>query len=465
MRNESAQVALDWQKIDADYYLHPFSDLKKVKREGVQIIDRAEGCYVWDSDGNRYLDGMSGICNVQIGYGREEMAAVAAEQIKTLSYYNCVFNTSNRPAAQLAEKLVKLTPQGLNHVIYTQSGSEANDSGVRLGRYYWQLLGRPEKRAVIALEHGYHGSTMASAYLSGNPILHAQGAELSDCYHIKAPSQFDYLRETGRDMSEEAFGRLAAGWLEEKILHLGAENVGMFWAEPMQSFGGAKMPPRNYWPEVVAICRKYEVLIGLDEVVTGFGRSGEWFAADYFGIEEVDFMALAKGLSSGYAAIGALMVSDRVAQCMIDKVSPAFFFGYTNSGHPVSCALALENIRILEEEGIVDRVRETLAPLLAQQLKRLCGHPLVAEVRSCGMLAAVELARGKEPLEFFERGTVGARIRDYALRHGVIVRPRDETIITLPLLVSTEQQLVELVDGIENALNDLYRDLQAEGML
>lgn len=299
---------------DAAHHWHPFSDTKTLSAEGSRVIVKADGCRLWDSDGNEILDGMAGLWCVNIGYGRTELADVAARQMRELPYYNTFFKTTTPPATKLAETLVRLTPDGLNHVFFSSSGSEANDTVVRLVRRYWQVLGQPERTTIISREFAYHGSTVVSASLGGMSAMHDQiGLPGSGFSHIRPPY---YLRDGG-NMTPEVFGVAAAQALEDRILELGAETVAAFIAEPIQGAGGVIIPPETYFPEIQRICRKYGILFVADEVICGFGRTGNWFASETFDLKP-DLMTLAKGLSSGYQPISAVMVGDRVADAVIE---------------------------------------------------------------------------------------------------------------------------------------------------
>ena len=455
--NETVRSTGEWQQADVDNYLHPFTDYKALMDEKASVITRGKGCYVWDNDNNRLLDGLAGLACVNIGYGRAELGRAAAAQIDELSYFNSFFKATNTPAISLAEKLVELTPEGLNHVFYANSGSEANDTALRMVRQYWALEERPEKQIIIGREMSYHGSTVAAGALSGMPPMHEQGAVVGGIRHIKCPYQFQY----GRDMSEEEFGRVAANWLEDAILEEGPDKVAAFFAEPVQGAGGGKIPPRNYFIEIQKICKKHDVLLGIDEVITGFGRTGGWFASDLFEIDQVDLMCLAKGITSGYLPLSAVMVNDRIADTLIDK-GGEFFHGFTYSGHPVCCAVALENIRILEEEQIVRQVGEDTGPYLAEKLKLMSASPVVGEVRSCGMIAAVELVRNNETMEpvaddMEDIDRICEGFRDLCLGQGIIVRPIGSTIMMCPPLIITREEIDFLVDKFQLALDEFIR--------
>ena len=428
------------QDLDRRHYLHPFTDHKALAKRGTRVITRAEGVYLWDSEGKRILDGMSGLWCVNVGYGRDELVEAAAEQMRELPYYNSFFQTAHPPAIELSRKLVELAPDGISRVFLTGSGSESNDTVLRMVRYYWALLGHPERNVIIARRNAYHGSTVAGAALGGMKPMHEQGGVLPGIEHIEQPYHF----ALGGDLSPDEFGRVAAGWLEEKILEVGPERVAAFIAEPIQGAGGVIIPPETYWPEVSRICKQYGILLVADEVITGFGRTGRWFGSDYYGIEP-DLMPVAKGLSSGYLPIGGVLVSGRVADVIVER-GGEFFHGYTYSGHPASCAVALRNLQILEDEGLVDRVAE-ISMYYAEQWARLADHPLVGEARSLGLLGAIELVKDKARRESFpDPGKVGNICRDYCFENGLIMRAVRDSMITAPPFIITREQIDELVE-------------------
>ena len=376
------------QALDAAHHMHPFTHGDGIRAKGARIITRARGVTLTDSDGNEILDAMSGLWCVNIGYGREELAEVAARQMRELPFYNTFFQTSHVPAIALASRLAELAPGDLNHVFYAGSGSEANDTNIRMVRTYWAEKGQPERNIIIARRNAYHGSSMGSASLGGMAAMHAQGGmPIPDIHHIDQPHWY----AEGGDMDPEEFGLARARQLEAKIEALGPHRVGAFIGEPVQGAGGVIIPPDSYWPEIQRICDKYGILLIADEVICGFGRLGTWFGSQTYGIRP-DIMTIAKGLSSGYAPIGGSIVSDEVARVLNGC---EFNHGYTYSGHPVSCAVALENLRILDEEGIVTRVAQETAPYLAQQWRRLAEHPLVGEAAITGMMGALALTPDK----------------------------------------------------------------------
>lgn len=441
---------------DLAHHLRPFTDYKSLAGEGGgRVVTHADGVYFWDSEGKRYLDGMAGLWCVNVGYGRREIVSAAAEQMMELPYYNTFFKTTHAPAAELSKVLSDLTPAHFNHVFYANSGSEANDTILRMVRHFWHLEGKPEKRVIISRHNAYHGSTTAALSLGGMDAMHNQGGMIPDIVHVAQP----YWYGEGGDMDPEEFGLKAAQAIEEKILELGADRVGAFIGEPIQGAGGVIIPPKSYWPEVQRICKKYDVLLICDEVICGFGRTGNWFGFESFGIESADFITMAKGLSSGYLPISAVMVGDRVANSFIEK-GGEFFHGFTYSGHPAACAVALKNIEIMRREGLVERVREETGPHLAKALKTLEDHPLVGEVRSMGLIGAVELVKDKATREHFDPpGKVGTICRDHCINNGMVMRAVRDIMIMSPPLIMTTQQIDDMIALARKAIDATARDM------
>nr|WP_282452830.1 aspartate aminotransferase family protein [Lysobacter sp. CAU 1642] len=427
---------------DAAHHLHPFSDNKALGEKGTRILTRGEGVYVWDQDGNRLLDAFAGLWCVNIGYGRRELGEAARRQMDELAYYNSFFGCTTEPAVKLSAKLAELAPGDLDTVFFTNSGSEANDTILRLVRHFWAVQGRPEKFHFIGRHNGYHGSTVAGASLGGMAGMHKQGGlPIPGIHHINQPYWFG----EGGEMSPEEFGLARARELEAKILELGPERVAAFIAEPLQGAAGVFIPPSTYWPEINRICRQYDVLLVADEVICGFGRTGQWFGSQTFGIEP-DLMPIAKGLTSGYIPLGGVLMNQRVAGVLREQ-GGELAHGYTYSGHPVCCAVALENLRILQEERIVERCREDTGPYLAQRWTQLAEHPLVGEARICGMVGALELVPNKPSRTFFEdRGRVGGLCRDIALSNGLILRATWDAMLLSPPLVISRGEIDELIE-------------------
>jgi len=447
-----------YREIDRDHHLHPFTNHFRLGEKGVRVIREAKGVYVWDVDGNKLLDGMSGLWCVNIGYGRDELAQAAYRQMKKLPYYNNFFQCSNEPAVLLSERLAKLAP-GFSHVFYTNSGSEANDTVVRLVRHYWSMEGKPDKDIIISRRNGYHGSTMAGASLGGMQPMHAQGGlPIEGIAHVMQPYAFG----EGRGEDPEEFGLRAARDLENKIEELGSDRVAAFIGEPVQGAGGVVIPPESYWPEVQRICKEHDVLLVADEVICGFGRLGRWFGSQHYGIN-ADLMPIAKALTSGYAPMGGVLVGGRVAEAFTGK-DFEFAHGFTSSGHPVCAAVAIENLRIMEQEGIIDYAREKAAPRFGEALASLAEHPLVGEVRSREMLGAIELVKEKGQLAPFDDvGAAGAICRDLAVQNGVVMRAVRDTMVLAPPLVISDAEIDELAAKVGAVLDQAHEALARAG--
>jgi putrescine aminotransferase len=453
------------QKLDAAHYMHPFTDHKALGEKGARVMVRGDGIYLWDSEGNKIIDGMSGLWCVNVGYGRTSISEAVYKQMETLPFYNSFFNTTNVPAVQLATRLAQISPPQFNHVYFTGSGSEANDTNVRMVRRYWDVLGYKERHTIISRHNAYHGSTMAGASLGGMDGMHAQGGlPIPGIVHIGQPN---YL-ESGKGMTEDAFGIEAASWLETKILEVGPEKVAAFIGEPIQGAGGVIIPPATYWPEIQRICDKYGILLIADEVICGFGRLGRWFASELFGMKP-DLITFAKGVTSGYVPLGGVLVGDRVAKVLIEQ-GGEFNHGFTYSGHPVACAAALENIRIIEDEKLVERVANETGPYLKQRFATLADHPLVGYADSCGFVAGLNLVRSKgatahENEVFDESLAVGMVCRGYMFNNGMIMRAVGDRMIIAPPLVLTKAQIDEMVALIRHCLDLTYADVKERGWL
>jgi len=450
-----------WQALDRQHYLHPFTDFKSLHARGSRVIVRAEGVYLYDSEGNRILDGMAGLWCVNLGYGRRELAEAAYRQMLELPYYNSFFQTAHPPVIELARQLVDLSPPQFNRVFFTGSGSEGNDTVVRLVRRYWDLQDQPQRKVIISRVNAYHGSTMAGASLGGMAFMHAQGGlPIPDIVHIPQP----YWYGEGGDLAPNEFGLKVARALEEKILELGADRVAAFIGEPIQGAGGVIIPPESYWPEIQRICDRHGILLVADEVICGFGRTGHWFGSDLYGIRP-DLMTIAKGLSSGYLPIGGVLVADRVADVLIDK-GGEFAHGYTYSGHPVACAVASVNLTLLQQENLVARTRDEMGPYLAAKWRQLAEHPLVGEARSVGLIGALELVRDKATRRFFDpRGEVGTICRDFCFQNGLIMRAVRDTLIISPPLVISREQVDELAEKAWRCLDLTLQRCRADGRI
>jgi len=448
-----------WQALDAAHHVHPFSDTAALNKEGVRIITRGRGVYLWDSDGKKIIDGMAGLWCVQVGYGNEELAEAGYEALKTLPYYNHFFKTSNPWTIELAAKLATLLPAGHDHVLFANSGSEANDSALKLIRYFWNREGRLEKKIHLSRDYSYHGVTFAAASLSGLTPMHPQwDLPLPGFEKIPTPYWYGAKAAGYGDIDPDAFGLLIAEKLETKILELGADRVASFSAEPIQGAGGVIFPPATYWHEVQRICAKYDVLLHLDEVVTGFGRTGEWFGAQTYRIAP-DIMTMAKGLSSGYQPISAISLGTRMAATIL-SANEELVHGYTYSGHPVASAVALKNLEVIERERLVPRVKTEIGPYLQRRLREtFLDHPIVGEVRCVGLLAAVELVRDKRERKFFaDPGTIGTHCRNYCFNDGLICRAIRDTMVLAPPLVIRENEIDEIVAKLKSAIDRTAKD-------
>jgi len=454
------------QALDSAHFMHPFTDHAGLASRGARVITRADNIYVWDSEGKKILDAMSGLWCVNAGYGRKELADAAYQQMMTLPFYNSFFNTTNVPAVQLATKLASLAPavggRKFEHVFFSSSGSESNDTNVRMVRRYWDLLGQPQRKVIISRNNAYHGSTMAGASLGGMSGMHAQGdLPIPNITHIEQPY---FLEHALPGESRADFGRRAAGWLEAKILEVGADKVAAFIAEPVQGAGGVIIPPDTYWPEIQRIVDHYGILLISDEVICAFGRLGHWFAYEKFGYRP-DLVTFAKGVTSGYIPLGGVMVGDRVAKVLIEQ-GGEFNHGYTYSGHPVACAVALANIELIERENLVTRVRDDVGPYLAERFAELNHHPLVAEAETCGFVAGLVLVKDKATQAMFDDDLgVGMICRGHCFKNGLIMRAVGDRMIIAPPLVMTRAQIDEMMALIRLCLDATLADLRAAGQL
>lgn len=454
------------QSLDSAHFLHPFTDFRELASQGARVIVKGDGIYIWDSEGHKILDAMSGLWCVNVGYGRRELADAAYQQLLTLPFYNSFFNTTNEPAVKLAAKLASLAPAAgerrFDHVFFAGSGSEGNDSNVRMVRRYWDLLGEPRRKVIISRQNSYHGSTVAGASLGGMSDMHAQGdLPIPDITHIEQP----YYPDLAKDgESRASFGVRAARWLEDRILAVGPDRVAAFIAEPVQGAGGVIIPPDTYWPEIQRIVDKYGILLISDEVICGFGRLGYWFAYEKFGYQP-DLVTFAKGVTSGYIPLGGVMVGDRVAKVLIEK-GGEFAHGYTYSGHPVACAVALANIELMEREQVLKNVRGDVGAYFATCFTELNTHPLVVQAETCGFMAGLVLVKDKNSMQSFApEVSVGMVCRRHCFEQGVIMRAVGARMIIAPPLIMTMPQIDEVMALIRRALDLTLQELQAQGWM
>ena len=439
------------KRLDVAHHLPPQQDWQAVEdMGGSRIIVRGEGCTIIDGDGFRLLDGMAGLWCVNVGYGRTELAEAAYNQMLELPYYNSFFKTVAPPTVELAAKLSGLLGGHFSHIFFNSSGSEAIDTLIRTARHYWQVKGEPQRQVIISRVNGYHGSTIAGMSLGGMAPMHAQGGPLLPGFvHVMQPYKF----ADGFDENEDAFAARAAQAVEDAILAAGPENVAAFIGEPVQGAGGVIIPPAGYWPRVEAICRKYGILLCCDEVICGFGRLGQWFGHQHYGIMP-DLVTMAKGLSSGYLPISAVGVADFIVATI--KSNPDdFVHGYTYSGHPTAAAVALKNLEIIEREDLVRRTREDTGPYLAQRLAELARHRLVGEARSLGLIGAVEIvAEPGTNRRFGGSGKAGIVVRDICIAKGLMVRGVKDSIVMSPPLIITHAEIDRMIGIIAAALDE-----------
>lgn len=447
--NASSET-LRLRALDLAHHMHPFADHQELVAEGgTRVITRAEGCYIYDSDGEKLLDGMGGLWCVNIGYGRKELVEAAARQMAELPYYNTFFKTTTPAVVELAAELATVAPNDLNRVFFANSGSEANDTNIRLAQLYWIRQGQPRKKAFISRRYAYHGTSIGSGSLTGLTAMHDIPAQpMPDVYHAPAP----FWWSEGRGQTPEEHCAAALKGLEDTIAQVGPENIAAFIGEPVQGAGGVITPPPGYWARVQEICRENDILLIADEVICGFGRTGSWFGSQTYDIKP-DIITIAKGLSSGYMPISGSMFGDRVADVLMEKPG-RMSHGYTYSGHPVAAAVALENVRILKHEGIVERVGSDTGPYFQARLRELLDHPLVGEVRGVGLMAAVELTHDKEgrtpvtPLS-----SLATPVRNLCFQTGLTTRAVRDCLVFSPPLIITRTEIDWLVDRLRKNLD------------
>jgi putrescine aminotransferase len=437
------------RQLDQSHHLHPFTDFHDYAAKGGRIVSKAEHIYIYDSEGNQMLDGMSGLWCCNLGYSQKSIIDAVYQQMQELPYYNNFFKCSNQPAVELAKALVDVTPAQFNHVFFTNSGSEANDTNIRFVHRYFDLIGKPEKKLIISRKNAYHGSTIAAASLGGMSAMHKQARGLDYVHHINQPHWF----EVGADEDPDAFGVRVARELEAKIDELGEDKVAAFIAEPVQGAGGVIIPPDSYWPEIQRICDERDILLIMDEVICGFGRTGNWFGCETYGLKP-DLMTFAKAVTNGYMPLGGVMVGDRVAEVMLAG-GGEFAHGLTYSGHPASCAAGLETLRILKETNIIETAANDISPHFQGRLREFEDHPIVGQVRGKGMFAAVELVSDKASRERLAPESEGAVFcRDTANQNGLMVRQTGDAMIMAPPLVCNTEEIDILIDKLGIALDE-----------
>jgi len=439
---------------DVSHHLHPYTQLRQLERDGPLVIVRGDGVHVIDEQGNRYLEGMAGLWCASLGFSERRLADAAYRQLQELPYYHAFSGKVPGPVTDLVEAMMRWAPVPMGRVLFANSGSESNDTAFKLVRYYWNARGRPAKKKVIARDRAYHGVTMAAASLSGIPSMHQHfDLPLEGVVRVSCP---DPYRNAERGETPVQFVDRLAHELEQAIAREGPETIGAFIAEPVQGAGGVVIPPAGYFERVQAILKRHEILFIADEVITGFGRLGQPFGTQVFGLQP-DFITVAKMLTSAYVPMSALYVSDPIYQTIADTSAAVgtFGHGYTYSGHPLACAVALETLRIYESDDVVGHVRR-VAPRLQEGLRRFAGHPLVGDVRGLGLIGAIELAADPAARRPFDpkRG-VGAYLVRCAQAHGLILRVLGGDVIAFsPPLVITEPELDALLERTGLALDE-----------
>lgn len=449
---------------DVASIIHPLTNLKTHLEKGPVVVEEGDGVWVTDIHGKKYIEGMSGLWCLSLGYGQERLVTAAAEQMRRLPYYHLTNHKSHSPAIDLAEKLLEIAPVPMSKIWFANSGSEGNDSAARITWYYWTAMGQPERRKIIAHRQAYHGNTIATASLSGMFYNHASfGLPLDGFLHVTPPHHYRFA-EPGE--SEENFATRLANDLDALIQAEGPETVGAFFTEPVMGSGGVIVPPPTYYEKIQAVLDKYDILLVADEVITGFGRTGNMFGTTTMGLKP-DMIVCAKGLSSAYIPISALMVNARVFDAISEESDRVGVFGlsFTYSGHPVSTAVAREVLRIYEEDDIVGHVRQ-MTPHFQGGLRELLDHPLVGEVRGEGLVAGVELVRDKATHAPFEASLgIGPFCNQRAEEHGLIVRAIGDTISFCPPLIIRQDEIEEMIARFRLALDDTWAMVQGEGLV
>jgi 4-aminobutyrate--pyruvate transaminase len=448
---------------DVAYHVHPFTNARKHEADGPMIIASGDGVRVTDDGGKSYIEGMAGLWCANLGFGNTRLIEAAERQLRTLPYYHGFAHKTADVTVELAERLAGYLPMPDARLMFANSGSEANDTAIKMVWYYWNARGKPQKKKILSRVKAYHGVTISAGSLTGLPYVH-DGFDLpvQGVVHAACPHHYRYAAE---GESEAAFAERLADELEQQILHEGPETIGAMIGEPLMGAGGVIHPPAGYWDKVQPILAKYDILLIADEVICGFGRLGERFGSETFGLRP-DIMTMAKGLSSAYQPISAIALSDRVYQAIADGSAAhgVLGHGYTYSGHPVAAAVANETVKIYEEMEIEKDVR-ALAPRLQEGLRAFAAHPLVGEVRGRGLIAAVELVADKAHKTAFDPlGRVGAYLDARCRDHGVILRPLKDTIAFCPPLIATAADIDAIVNTFGRALDETHDWVRREGL-
>ncbi|MBJ7556853.1 aminotransferase [Marinomonas spartinae] len=434
--------------LDQAHHIHPFTDVGAYQKSGGRIVTRGEHIYFYDSEGSKVLDGMSGLWCCNLGYSQPKIVEAIHEQLQVLPFYNNFFQCSNDTAVKMAEAMAQVTPNHLNHVFFTNSGSEANDTNIKIVHRYYQILGKPEKKHFIARNNAYHGSTVAASSLSGMTFMHDQYTGIDYVHHIQQPYYFG----EGGDLTPEEFGLQAARELEKKIEELGEDKVAAFIAEPIQGAGGVIIPPDSYWPEIQRICNEHDILLISDEVICGFGRTGSWFGCQTYGFKP-DLMTFAKAVTNGFQALGGVMISDKIAEVLAQGKGD-FAHGMTYSGHPVACAAGLATLDILRSQHTIENMAKDVGPYFEQRWKSLEAHPIVGEARAKNMVAALELVKHKGSKERLAPNAAATIVcRNQAIKEGLLVRAVGDAIVCAPPIVCSKQDVDIIIERMFRALD------------
>ncbi len=452
-----------WQK-DKDHFIHPFTDFSVFHEEGCDLITDSEGIYVQDAKGNRFIDGIAGLWCVNVGHGRAEIGQAMADQATRMAYFSTFNNLSNAPAAELSAKLAELAPAHLNHVFYSCGGSTANDATIRLVHYYFNRLGKPNKKRIISRNNAYHGTTYLAATLTG---IESNNWDFDTLDHLVTHLSEANCYRRPEGMSEAEYCDHLVKEFEDTVAEIGADNIAAFIAEPIMGAGGVLVAPEGYHKRMQAVCRANEILFIADEVVTGFGRLGHFFASEAVFETQPDIINCAKGLSSGYAPLGATLISDELYEVLGTPQGKGGVLstGFTYSGHPVSCAAALKSIEIIEREAICENVRE-VGPYLEQRLKTLSHHETVGDVRGSHFMMCLENVADKDTKELLPvEARVGDRIAFEAQQRGLIIRPVGHLNVISPTLIWNRETVDTAVAILDEALTAATESLREDGYL
>ncbi|MDE4276619.1 aspartate aminotransferase family protein [Phaeobacter gallaeciensis] len=449
---------------DMAHSMHPYTNMRLHEEKGPMIITGGNGARVYDDQGKEYIEALAGLWSVAVGFSETRLAEAAYEQLKKLPYYHSFAHKAHEPSIRLAEKLVEMTPEGLNRVFFTNSGSEANDTVVKMVWFLNNGLGRPEKKKFLARDKGYHGITIASGSLTGLVGNHRDfDLPAIPVTHLSTPS---YWRYSNEGETEAEFTARLLKELEDTIIAEGPETIAAFIGEPVMGAGGVMTPPEGYWPGVAEICAKYDILLVADEVINGFGRTGARFGCEKYGFTP-DILVTSKQLTSSYMPLAAIVVNDKVYNAIADNTAKlnGFGHGFTASGHPVACAVGLENLAIIEEQDLMGNA-ERLEPIFQNGLRKFADHPLVGEVRGVGLIAGVEMAKDRATRTSFEpAGKVAPKVVEFCAEEGLIVRAVYETVAFCPPMIVTEEDVSEILARFGRALDKALEWARAEGLL